>query len=104
MGRLLREVEIGLWYETTDPNARFEVVAMDDTHHTIEIQYVDGTVEDIDYESWTQMEVQDAAPPDDESGIFDMEPGDHDVSELFMTGWDDRSTDVEQIGLNDTLY
>lgn len=102
MGRLLREVEIGFWYES-DNNARFEVVAMDEDHHTIEIQHFDGTLEDIDYESWSQMEVQDSAPPDDDSGAFDTEPGDYDVNEVLMSGLDEQ-TDIEQIGYGDTLY
>jgi len=104
MGRLLREVEIGLWYENADNNGRFEIVAMDEANHTIEIQYFDGTLEEIEYESWTQMEVQDSAPPDDDSGAFDTEFAEYDVNELLASGFDDRTQDIEQIGYGDTLY
>lgn len=108
MGRLLREIEIGLWYEAADESGRFEVVAMDDTSHTIEIQYIDGTVGEIDYEAWSQLGATDSAPPDDDSGAFDTEPPDHDAHDMlqgamFMGSWDERSPDIEQIGLHDTL-
>jgi len=104
MGRLLREVEIGMWYDSLDTSDRFEVVAMDESNHTIEIQYFDGTVEDIDYESWSQMNVRDCAPPDDDSGALDTETADYDVGALLLNATDDTRFDVEQIGLNDTLY
>lgn len=108
MGYLLREIEIGLWYETADNNDRFEVVAMDDANHTIEIQHFDGTLEDIDYEAWSQMGVQKSAPPDDDSGAFDSEPPDQDAQEILhgampMGSWGEPLPDIEQIGIHHTL-
>ncbi len=104
MGRLLRDVEIGLWYENVDNNGRFEVVAMDEADHTIEIQYFDGTLEEIDYEFWSQMGVEESAPPDDDSGALDSEYADYDVNELLTSGFDDSAQDIEQISYGDTLY
>ncbi len=42
---------IGDWYKN-DSNESFEVVAFDKTKGLAEIQYFDGTVEEIDLESW----------------------------------------------------
>ena len=42
---------IGDWYRLND-GALFEVVALDDDDGTIEIQYFDGTVEEMDIEDW----------------------------------------------------
>ena len=42
---------IGDWYRL-DSGSLFEVVAYDDDDGTIEIQYFDGTVEEMDIEDW----------------------------------------------------
>src|SRR5262245_41232301 len=43
---------IGDWYRQKEGGALFEVVAYDDDDGTIEIQYFDGTVEEMDIEDW----------------------------------------------------
>src|SRR2546421_7602460 len=62
---------IGDWYRSSG-GALFEVVALDDDDGTIEIQYLDGTVEEMDIEDWeTQWEdgaLEAAQPPEDWSG------------------------------------
>jgi hypothetical protein len=58
----------------------FEVVALDDDDGTIEIQYFDGTVEELEIEDWeAQWEegaLETAEPPEDWSGSVDVESGD----------------------------
>jgi hypothetical protein len=58
----------------------FEVVALDDDDGTIEIQYFDGTVEEMDIEDWeTQWEdggLEAAEAPEDWSGSVDVEATD----------------------------
>jgi len=70
---------IGDWYRLQG-GALFEVVALDDDDGTIEIQYFDGTVEEMDIEDWeTQCEdgaLESAEPPEDWSGSVDVESGD----------------------------
>src|SRR3979490_188370 len=70
---------IGDWYRLSG-GALFEVVALDDHDGTIEIQYFDGTVEEMDIEDWeTQWEdgaLEAAEAPEDWSGSVDVEPTD----------------------------
>jgi hypothetical protein len=42
---------IGNWYRIQGGDS-FEVVAIDDDDGTIELQYFDGTVEEMDIEDW----------------------------------------------------
>ncbi|MBC8027679.1 MAG: hypothetical protein H7Y89_16920, partial [Steroidobacteraceae bacterium] len=42
---------IGKWFKIQG-NDSFEVVAIDDDDGTIELQYFDGTVEEMDIEDW----------------------------------------------------
>lgn len=68
---------IGDWYRREGGDL-FEVVAVDDDDGTVEIQYFDGTVEEIDIEDWeAQWEdhlIELADPPEDWSGSVDVEP------------------------------
>lgn len=57
--------EIGSWFENFDTGDVFEVVAVDYPSRTIEIQYFDGTVDEIDFDGWPQLPVIGAAPPED---------------------------------------
>jgi len=70
---------IGDWYRLNG-GALFEVVALDDDDGTIEIQYFDGTVEEMDIEDWdSQWEdgaLESAEAPEDWSGSIDVESGD----------------------------
>ncbi len=67
---------IGDWYRLNG-GALFEVVAYDADDGTIEIQYFDGTVEELDIEDW-QAQWEDGAleaaeAPEDWSGSVDVE-------------------------------
>ena len=70
---------IGDWYRLSG-GERFEVVAIDDDEGTIDIQYFDGTVEEMDSEDWeAQWEdgaLEAAEAPEDWSGSVDVEGGD----------------------------
>jgi hypothetical protein len=72
---------VGQWYRG-GTNELFEVVAIDDDDETIEIQYFDGTVAEVDFEAWNEQlldELIDAADaPEDWSGAVDMEAEDLD--------------------------
>jgi hypothetical protein len=72
---------IGDWYRLNG-GALFEVVARDDDDGTVEIQYFDGTVEEMDIEDWeAQWEegaLESAEPPEDWSGSVDVESGDEE--------------------------
>jgi len=74
---------IGDWYRQKEGGALFEVVAVDDDDGTIEIQYFDGTVEEMDIEDWDgqwdEGTLETAEPPEDWSGSVDVE-ADEDTS------------------------
>ncbi|KPK55725.1 MAG: hypothetical protein AMS22_03570 [Thiotrichales bacterium SG8_50] len=61
---------IGDWYET-EAGRTFEVVAVDQEEGSVEIQYFDGDVEELDFDTWFDMELQPAAEPNDWTGPFD---------------------------------
>jgi len=62
---------VGDWYQSAE-GLDFEVVAIDQDERTVEIQYFDGAIEELDFSSWVQMSLQPMQPPEDWSGSVDM--------------------------------
>lgn len=52
---------IGSWYET-DEGLTFKVIGLDDANGTIDIQYLNGRVETITPEIWSEMALIEVEP------------------------------------------
>jgi len=67
---------IGQWFRR--PNGTLlEVVAVDESDDTIEIQMFDGTIDEVDVESWREQFLIEVPAPEDWSGSVDMDPDDY---------------------------
>ena len=53
-------------------------VAIDTDDRTIEIQYFDGAVEELDLEDWVEEEIALTEAPEDWTGSVDVEPEDYE--------------------------
>lgn len=62
---------IGNWYRNQETGNDFEVVALDEDAQTIEIQYFDGEVEELDLDAWYELAIEAIEAPEDWSGPFD---------------------------------
>ena len=68
---------VGAWYKSADGEI-FEVVAWDASEGVVEVQYFDGTVDEYDLESWSELEPRHAEPPEDWSGSLDLDTVEYD--------------------------
>jgi hypothetical protein len=68
---------VGKWYARPGGDS-FEIVAFDAEDGTIEIQYFDGTIEELDVEDWRDEPILAAEPPEDWTGSVDVEPEDYE--------------------------
>ena len=67
---------IGQWFRR--PNgALLEVVAVDEDDGTIEIQFFDGTIDEVEVRSWRDLLLVEVEAPEDWSGPMDMDPDDY---------------------------
>jgi hypothetical protein len=66
---------VGNWYARPGGDS-FEIVAFDRDDGTLEIQYFDGTIEEMDIEDWGEERIVRAEPPEDWTGSVDVEPED----------------------------
>lgn len=79
---------IGNWYKGQD-GLLFEIVAIDADEGMAEIQYFDGEVDELDLETWDELELEAMAEPEDWSGPFD----DLERDDLGYTDMTQRPTD-----------
>ena len=89
------EPRIGDWYKTVTGD-NFEIVAVDDDDETVEIQYFDGTVEELDFDTWYDMNVDAIEPPEDWSGSLDIERVDYGV-DLELRSNDQWANPLDQL-------
>jgi hypothetical protein len=73
----------GQWYESLDDEEVFQVLSIDEDSELIELQYEDGDVEEIDYETWQELDLDLTEEPEGWSGSEDEEDDDEDDD------WDD---------------
>ena len=66
---------VGKWFAHPGGDS-FEVVAIDRDDSTIEIQYFDGTIEELDFDEWREEEIEVAEQPEDWTGSVDVDPED----------------------------
>lgn len=86
---------LGNWYKSINGD-KFEIVALDDDASTMEIQYFDGAIEEVDFDSWNDMEIVPIEPPEDWSGPLDIEREDYGV-DLELTSPNDRINPLDEI-------
>jgi len=86
---------VGEWYQTSD-GQDFEVVAIDHDEGTVEIQYFDGAIEELDFNSWGQMPLQEISPPEDWSGPMDMMKEDF-ISDTGMTSHEEWTNPLDTL-------
>ncbi len=72
------EPRIGDWYRTVTGD-NFEIVARDADDETLEIQYFDGTIEELDMDTWYELNIEAIEPPEDWSGSLDIVRDDYGV-------------------------
>lgn len=96
---------IGNWYRIQGGDS-FEVVAYDEDDGTIELQYFDGTVEEMDLEDWQAEQengaLEEVEPPEDWTGSVDVDPEEDDVRGALGYGDDEdrRQTTNKLEGLD----
>ncbi len=81
---------IGYWYRRSN-GTLFEVVAVDEQDGTVELQYFDGTIDEVDLEAWPGLLIEQVRAPEDWTGSVDIDPVDMDADDIgdAPVGWHD---------------
>lgn len=88
---------VGDWYKNVT-GGTFEVVALDEDAGFVEIQYFDGSVEELDLDAWEELAIEPVEPPEDWSGSLDIEPEDYgvDLDSNTPLSWANPLDDLER--------
>ncbi|MGH8222854.1 MAG: DUF6763 family protein [Woeseiaceae bacterium] len=89
---------IGHWYRRSNGNL-FEVVAIDEQDSTVDLQYFDGTIDEIDLDRWMNLLIESVGAPEDWSGSVDMDPEDFNGASdgELPPGWHDPLEFIDKI-------
>ena len=85
----------GQWYENLEEEEQFRVLSVDEDSELVEIEYLDGDIEELDLETWHEMDLDKIAEPegwsesDDEDDSEDDDDLDDDEDEDDDDDWDD---------------
>lgn len=52
------------WYENLEEEEQFRVLSVDEDSELIEIEYLDGDIEELDVEAWHDMDLERIAEPE----------------------------------------
>jgi hypothetical protein len=94
--------EAGKWYEDLDREEVFKVVAVDPDDEIVKLQWLDGEIEEIDLDAWTELDLELAEEPegwaDDDEDDEDDEDWDEDEDD---DDWDDDEDDDDDEDYDD---
>ena len=92
---MAREFEpvVGQWYENIDENESFRVLSVDEDAELIEIEYLDGDIEEIDVDTWAEFDLDKIDQPEGWSGAeIGAEEEDDDEDD---DDWDEDDDDED---------
>jgi hypothetical protein len=78
----------GQWYENLEEEESFRVLSVDEDSELLEIEYLDGDIEEIDLESWHEMDLERIEEPEGWSESDDEDTDDDD-------DWDEEDEEDE---------
>jgi len=90
------------WYENVEEEESFRVLSVDEDSELIEIEYLDGDIEELDLEAWHEMDLEKIAQPegwsesDDEDTDEDEEYDEEDDEDEDDWDDDDDEDDVDE--------
>ena len=93
----------GQWYEDLEENEIFRVLSVDPDEEIIEVQYENGDIEEIDLDTWHELDLERAEEPEgwasddedeDEDEEDDEDEDDWDEDE-DDDDWDDDDEDLD---------
>ncbi len=80
----------GQWYENLEEEESFRVLSVDEDSELVEIEYLDGDIEEIDIEAWHEMDLEHTEEPEGWS-----EPEEDEEEEDDDDDFDDDDEDDE---------
>lgn len=75
------EPVVGQWYQNAEEEETFRVLTVDEDAELVEIEYLDGDIEELDLEEWHELDLELSQEPEGWSEDDDEEDEDDDWDE-----------------------
>jgi len=86
------EPTVGQWYENIDENESFRVLSVDEDAELVELEYLDGDIEEIDLETWHEFDLDKIEEPEGWAGSAEDEEEEDEKEETE----DDETWDEDE--------
>ncbi|HKD54041.1 MAG TPA: DUF6763 family protein [Steroidobacteraceae bacterium] len=87
----------GQWYENLEEEESFRVLSVDEDSELLEIEYLDGDIEEIDLETWHEMDLERIEEPEGWSESDDDEAENDEDWEEDEEDEDDEDDDDDDL-------
>jgi len=90
----------GQWYENVEEEETFRVLSVDEDAEIVEIEYLDGEIEELDLEEWHELDLELTQEPEgwsdeDEDEDWDEEDEEEEDDEDEDDDWDEDEDEDE---------
>jgi hypothetical protein len=89
------EPVVGQWYENIEEDDSFRVLSVDPDAELVEIEYLDGDIEEIDLDTWHEMDLERIAEPEGWAAEDDEEEEDEEEEDEDDDDWDEDEDDED---------
>ena len=92
------EPAVGQWYENIDENESFRVLSVDEDAELVELEYLDGDIEEVDLETWHELDLDKIDEPEGWAGSAedeDEEEEEEEEKDDLDETWDEDDEDDE---------
>jgi hypothetical protein len=89
----------GQWYENAEEEETFRVLSVDEDAELVEIEYLDGDIEELDLDAWHEMDLERIQEPEGwaaTEGADEEEEEDEDEDEDLDEEDDDWDDDDDE--------
>ena len=93
------EPTVGQWYEDLENDETFQVLRVDEDREIVEIQHLDGDIEELDVDGWAELDLELSEEPEGWSGS----KAEKDAEEVDEEDWDDEDEDDDDDDDDDDL-
>jgi hypothetical protein len=84
------------WYENIEEEESFRVLSVDEDSELIEIEYLDGDIEELDVEAWHEMDLERIDEPEGWAASHADEEEEEEEEDEDEEDWDEDEDEDEE--------
>ena len=86
----------GKWYEDLEENEIFKVLSVDPDQELVEVQYENGDIEEIDLDTWHELDLELSQEPEGWASDTEVEKEEEEEEEEEEDDWDEDDDDWDE--------